>query len=296
MTNASKHLAPDNLSPTTSVNEQHANYLRVEKAIRFLNEHQQRQPKLAELAKFVGVSEFHLQRVFSEWAGVSPKQFLQYLTKEKAKQRLRSSSVLEASYACGLSGSSRLHDLMIRCESVTPGEYKNWGDGLEISYGIHSSLFGYCFIAITHRGVCKLAFIDELEAYSGLIAELELDWPDALISENQTSTQSVANQIFSSKGCEKDSFNVLLKGSPFQIKVWEALLTIPEGNLLSYQQLAERIGHASSVRAVASAVARNKVGYLIPCHRVIRSTGALSQYRWGSHRKAAIIAWEGSLS
>ncbi len=275
-----------------NASEQQVNYQRIAKAIQFLRDHQSSQPQLADLSQFVGVSEYHLQRIFSKWAGVSPKQFLQYLTKEKAKQLLRENSVLDTAFSCGLSSSSRLHDLMLHCESVTPGEYRAWGKGLNIAYGIHASPFGYCLLALTHRGLCKLSFFDEPDEGDNIVVELRAEWPDAVITRDQSATEKISHQIFSAADY-KQTLSLLLKGSPFQIKVWEALLKIPEGSVFSYQQLASVMGRTSSVRAVASAIAQNSIGYLIPCHRVIRSTGVLNNYRWGDVRKAAIIGWEG---
>jgi len=273
------------------IDEEHKNYVRIEKAIKFLNEHQLSQPSLGELSNYIGISEFHLQRLFSEWAGVSPKQFLQFLTKEHAKQQLKNNSVMGAALSSGLSGSSRLHDLMISCEGVTPGEYKSWGKGVAISYGLHRSPFGYCFIAITEKGICKLSFHSRVSEKKAVLAELGADWPNAKISQDEVATAQVLMKIFGENKKAK-SLHLLLKGSPFQLKVWEALLTIPAGQLSSYQQVAESVGKGSAVRAVASAVARNNVALLIPCHRVIRSTGVLSNYRWGAERKAAMIGWE----
>jgi AraC family transcriptional regulator of adaptative response/methylated-DNA-[protein]-cysteine methyltransferase len=278
----------------TNFDTQHVNYQRIAKAIHYLNEHQETQPSLQALSSYVGLSETHLQRTFTEWAGVSPKQFLQYLTKEKAKQCLRDSSVLTAAHSCGLSGGGRLHDLMIQHESVTPGEYKKWGAGLEISYGVHHTPFGHCFIASTHRGICKLAFIDTLDETQNVLEELYSEWPQAVFKCDQTASRQLIDAIFSPHQTADQKLKVLIKGSPFQLKVWEALLSIPAGYLFSYQQLAEQFGQSSAVRAAASAIARNKIAYLIPCHRVIRNTGAINQYRWGAERKTAMIAWEQS--
>lgn len=274
---------------------QHHNYQRIRDAIVYLHAHQHAQPSLPELAKHVGVSEYHLQRIFTEWAGVSPKQFLQYITKENAKKQLQSMSVMDSALACGLSGSGRLHDLMIRCEAVTPGEYRRQGEGLNIYFGIHSCHFGFCLIALTQRGVCKWVFFDAQHDAGVVIDALKQDWPAAKICQDEARTQPVLEQVFGlSPGAQQRPLNVLLKGSPFQIKVWEALLRIPCGNLRSYQHVARSIGKPSSVRAVASAIANNSVAYLIPCHRVIRSTGVLNNYRWGEERKAAMIGWEAS--
>jgi len=272
--------------------EQHINYQRVAKAIHYLNERQAAQPSLAELASHVGLSEFHLQRVFSEWAGISPKQFLQFLTKERAKQQLRKASVLEAALACGLSGSGRLHDLMIKAECMTPGEYRSLGAGLQIVYGIQASLFGYCLIASTQRGICKMAFFDDPNEEGAVLHELQQEWPAADLQRDQQAVAGVFTQVFSGRGDPAAPLRVLLKGSEFQLKVWEALMAIPHGELCSYQQIAGAMGIPSSVRAVASAIARNHVAYLIPCHRVIRSTGEFSQYRWGAQRKQAMLVHE----
>ena len=282
-----------------SMVEQHKNYQRIAKAIDYLVDQQLAQPTLTELAQVLGMSEYHLQRTFSEWVGVSPKQFVQYLTKESAKLSLRESSVFDAALSSGLSGGGRLHDLMVSCESITPGEYKTWGQGLEINYGVHSSRFGYCFIASTKRGVCKLAFFDVEDDSQTALAELRADWPNALLREDKPKTATLLSQVFSdsiSQPEQKSSssgLKLLLKGTKFQLQVWEALLKIPESEVVSYQQLAASMGKPSSVRAVASAIGRNNIAYLIPCHRVIRGSGALSQYRWGAGRKAAILGWEG---
>lgn len=274
------------------MSEQHINYQRVAKAIRYLAERQLAQPSLAELANYVGLSEYHLQRVFVEWAGISPKQFLQFLTKERAKQQLRSNSVQGAALDSGLSGSSRLHDLMIKAECMTPGEYRRLGAGLQITYGVQPSLFGCCLIAQTGRGVCKVAFFDQASDEPAVVQELQKEWPAAELLRDQEAVDSVFTRIFSGATASTAPLRVLLKGSEFQLKVWEALLAIPEGEVCSYQQLAGAMGVASSVRSVASAIARNHIAYLIPCHRVIRSTGEFSQYRWGAERKQAILVHE----
>lgn len=276
--------------------EQHANYQRVASAIRYLSDKQLTQPSLAELAAHVGVSEFHLQRIFTEWAGVSPKQFLQFLTKENAKRLLRSSSVMDSALACGLSGSGRLHDLMIKAERVTPGEYRSMGAGLQIHYGSCPSPYGLCFIAANHRGICKIAFFDEQETETNLLAELQAEWAAAeLIRDDQRAASLYASAFAAKSDSTEKPITLLLKGTEFQMKVWEALLTIPSGEVCSYQQLAESMGSPSSTRAVASAIARNNIAYLIPCHRVIRGTGEFSQYRWGAERKQAMLLQEHSV-
>lgn len=270
-------------------------YQLVEKAIYFFVKNQPVQPSLEDLSQYLGVSEFHVQRVFSEWVGLSPKQFLQYLTKESAKAYLNDMSVNAASIESGLSGSGRLHDLMIHCEGMTPGEYKKQGEGLQISYGMSDSPFGLCFIAQTARGICKLAFCNSKRQFASLEEQLQQDWPKATFIREHEAVDALVSKIFFRAKCFSDkpqSLRVLLKGSPFQIKVWEALLSIPEGQICSYQNVADKIGSPSSVRAVASAIGKNDIGYLIPCHRVIRSSGAFSHYRWKPERKMAMIAWE----
>lgn len=282
---------------TPKINTEHANYQRVAKAIHFLVEQQDNQPSLKQLADHIGISEHHLQKTFSEWAGVSPKQFLQYLTKQYAKQQLRQQAVMPSALAAGLSGSGRLHDLLIRCEGVTPGEYRREGHGLTIEYGVHSSPFGYCFIALTQRGLCKLSFFDHLHDNTAL-SELKQEWPNASIHENLEATHTVFKKVFplntrlKKAEAQPEPLKLLLKGSPFQLQVWEALLTVPPSAMRSYQHIADTMGKPSAVRAVASAIARNPLAYLIPCHRVIRGTGVLNNYRWGDTRKAAMLGWE----
>ncbi len=289
-----------------SIAESSRHYQKIAAAIEYFVDHQQQQPGLAELSAHVGMSEFHLQRIFSDWVGVSPKQFLKFITKEQAKARLREGPVLQAALDSGLSGAGRLHDLMISCEGVTPGEFKNQGAGITIQFGVHPSPFGFCLLAQTAKGVCNLVFFDNPEQQHAHIAFLREQWPNANLVADAEATAETIGKIFPEqanlpqpnsrqKGTPgKMSLNVLLKGSPFQLKVWEALLSIPQGELVSYQQVADRINAPSSVRAVASAVAKNNIGYLIPCHRVIRSSGDFSQYRWGANRKRLMIGWEAS--
>lgn len=280
-----------------AMSAQHKNYQRVAQAISYLSAHQHNQPSLTELANHVGVSEFHLQRIFTEWAGLSPKQFLQFLTKASAQQWLRKSSVMDSALACGLSGSDRLDDLMIKAERVTPGEYRRMGAGMEIVYGELESPFGRCFIAANHRGICKMAFFDERSQTQDLLASLRQEWSLAAVREDQNTITRQYSAIFqwqSLAGNAAKPISILLRGSEFQLKVWAALLVIPAGEIRSYQQVAGSIGSPTSVRAVASAIAGNNIAYLIPCHRVIRSSGEFNQYRWGSARKQAILMREAS--
>jgi AraC family transcriptional regulator, regulatory protein of adaptative response / methylated-DNA-[protein]-cysteine methyltransferase len=241
---------------------------------------------LAALSGRLGVSEFHLQRVFGEWAGVSPKRFMQFISKERALAALRSESdVLGATLSAGVSSPGRLHDLMVTCEGVTPGEARAFGAGLRIRYGAHATALGDAFIGLTERGICHLRFIDET---SDPLAELRDEWPEATL----VADPAAARQALDALAHPRAPMRLFLKGTNFQIKVWEALLRVPEGELVSYARLATAAGMPTAVRAVASAVAANPVAWLVPCHRVIRSSGVLGQYRWGPERKAALIGWE----
>ena len=241
---------------------------------------------LAELSSRLGVSEFHLQRVFGEWAGVSPKRFMQFISKERALAALRSENdVLSATLSAGLSSPGRLHDLMVSCEGVTPGEARAFGAGLRIRYGAHATALGPAFIGLTERGICHLRFIG---AAADPVAELREEWPEATLVEDG----AAARETLDALARPRAPMRLWLKGTNFQIKVWEALLRVPEGELVSYGRLATVAGMPKAVRAVASAVAANPVAWLVPCHRVIRSSGVLGQYRWGPERKAALIGWE----
>lgn len=269
-------------------------YRRIREAIYFLERHAERQPELAELAEHMGLSPSHCQRLFKRWAGVSPKRFVQFLTVEHAKRLLRAStSVLETSYEVGLSGPGRLHDLFVAVEAVTPGEYKEFGDGIEVRWGIHPVPFGDCLVAETERGVCHLSFGD------GELTEnrrrLEQDWSRSTLARDQEGTWPTARRIFDPEawtGEGPGELHLLLKGTNFQLRVWRALLEVPPNRLVSYGDLAESLGRPTAARAVASAVGANPVSYLVPCHRVLRSTGALGGYAWGTERKRVMIAWE----
>jgi len=280
-----------------------SDYARVEQAIRYLDANARRQPSLADVADHVGLSEAHLQRLFTRWAGVSPKRFVQWQTVEHAKRLLRDSraSVLDASYESGLSGGGRLHDLFVSAEALTPGEYKSGGAGVEISYGVHETPFGDAFIATTPRGVCALSFLDVArprgEEAARAAAELRDGWPAAAVRENAAATAAVAERVFAPLGGATERpapLAVLLKGTNFQLMVWRALLRVPAGSLTTYEELAVATGSPTAVRAVASAVARNAISFLIPCHRVIRKSGVFGEYRWGAERKRAMVMWEGA--
>jgi AraC family transcriptional regulator, regulatory protein of adaptative response / methylated-DNA-[protein]-cysteine methyltransferase len=264
-----------------------SDYDRVAEAIRFIMECAPRRPSLDEVASRSGLSPGHLQRVFTAWAGVSPKRFLQFLTAREAKRLLRDSvPVLDAAFALGLSGPGRLHDLIVASEAVTPGEYARFGEGVEIRYGVHETPFGRCLVGVTDRGVCALRFLDgrDLEA---ALAELRDEWRLARLERDDEGTAGTAGAIFGP--ARGESLSILLKGTNFQLKVWEGLLRIPEGAVVSYGDLARRLGMSSSSRAVAGAIGSNPVAYLVPCHRVLRASGALGGYRWGLERKAAIL-------
>lgn len=277
------------------ISQQTLDYQRVEQAIRYLESNFREQPSLDEIAASVNLSRYHFQRLFKRWAGVSPTQFMHYLTIEYAKERLaEAQSVYEASLDSGLSGAGRLHDLFVNIEAVTPGEYKMLGDGLEIMYGFHSTPFGECLLAETARGICALRFVGD-EGRELTLKTLREEWPLATFSQDQEKTSVTAGHIFSAgTGRSRRPFHLLLKGTNFQLQVWRALLAIPPGGMASYEDVAAAIGRPGAGRAVGGAVAHNPIGYLIPCHRVINKAGRIHHYRWGAARKKAILGWEAS--
>jgi AraC family transcriptional regulator, regulatory protein of adaptative response / methylated-DNA-[protein]-cysteine methyltransferase len=267
------------------------NYNRIEKAIKYIAENYKQQPSLEDMAKHVNVSEFHFQRIFTEWAGISPKKFLQFLTVEELKKELlKSRNLIEAASYVGLSAQSRVYDLFVNIEAVTPNEYKTKGRGISIEYGIHKTPFGKCLIAITERGICSIAFTEDEENDS--LVTLQAEWENASIKNNQKKTKEFAEMIFDVSA--KNNFKLLVRGTKFQVKVWEALLKVPFGNVTNYQTIANTIKEPGAVRAVSTAIGNNPIAYVIPCHRVIRQEGLVGQYHWGSARKAAIIGWEKS--
>ncbi len=267
-------------------------YDRIATAIQFIERRLDQQPDLQTLAAAVGLSPFHLQRLFQRWAGVSPKRFQQFLTVEYAKQLLaQSSSVLEVSLETGLSSPGRLHDHFVALEAVTPGDYKRRGEHLDIRYGVHPSLFGPMLLATTERGVVWLAFVTDTVAEAAELARLRGIWSAARIVADAATTATVAQRIFC-RNTGSAPLAVLVKGTNFQIQVWKALLQIPSGSLRAYAHIAAAIGQPSAGRAVGQAVGDNPVGYLIPCHRVIRSVGLPGGYRWDATRKRALLAWE----
>lgn len=268
-------------------------YERIELAIRFLQSHHHEQPTLSEMARSVNLSEYHFQRLFSRWVGISPKRFMQYLTKEQAKHLLtQSKDLLSVSHATGLSGPSRLHDLFVTCEAVTPGEYKQRGEGVEIRYGIHPSPFGECLVALTDRGICNLMFVQDHER-DAAITFLRDNWLAAEFTEDYGGTRVVIEQMMELFQTRSSTpLRLFLSGTNFQIKVWEALLQILPGSVVSYEDVAIHIGMPGASRAVGNAISRNPIPVLIPCHRVIRKSGEFGNYRWGASRKKALLGWE----
>ncbi|ELR97996.1 methylated-DNA--[protein]-cysteine S-methyltransferase [Gloeocapsa sp. PCC 73106] len=271
--------------------EDHRDYDKIASAIAFLKQHQLTQPGLATIAQQVGLSEYHFQRLFTRWTGISPKRFLQYLTLENAKSKIRQTeSILDLTWDVGLSSPGRLHDLFVNLEAISPGEYKADGANLQIHYGIHQTPFGRALIATTTRGICNLHFLAE-QTPEEILRE---SWPKAKIIPDAQITQALCDRIFNSLTTLDDQkpLAVLVKGTNFQIQVWRALLEIPSGEITTYQSVAKMIDRPNATRAVANAIAKNPVGYLIPCHRVITASGELGGYRWGLERKISILAHE----
>jgi AraC family transcriptional regulator of adaptative response/methylated-DNA-[protein]-cysteine methyltransferase len=275
----------------TTLRELSRDYRRIAAAIEYLDDQLPEQPDLQSVARHVHLSQAHLQRVFSRWAGVSPKRFLQYLTLDYTKDLLRNrESVLAASAAAGLSSVSRIHDLYVSCEGVSPNQYGRGGVGLAIDYGFHATPFGECLAAATDRGLCCLRFVGSDR--SAALAELRKDWPRAQLRKHDRRSGELVERIFARPWQADKPLCLNVKGTNFQIQVWQALLKIPGGGVLSYSDLAARLGRAGASRAVAGAVARNPIHYLIPCHRVIRNTGAFGGYHAGVTRKRVLLGWE----
>lgn len=267
------------------------NYGRIERAIEYLAKNRLNKPNLAEVSKVVGLSEFHFQRIFKQWAGVSPKNLLQYLTLEDAKIRLSENlDLMNTSLEVGMSGSSRLHDLFVKLEGMTPGEYKQKGNGLTVSFGFVETPFGTALIGATARGVCHLHFVTESKKRA--LIDLKKRWPLSHVTENRKLAQILNQRIF----IKQSPVDVFAIGTPFQIKVWEALLRIPEGLVHSYRDLARMIGMPNATRAVASAVASNEICWIVPCHRVIKANGLIGEYRWGAGKKKSLLCYEAARS
>jgi AraC family transcriptional regulator of adaptative response/methylated-DNA-[protein]-cysteine methyltransferase len=271
--------------------ERTATYERIARAIRWLADHREEQPGLDEVAEVMGLSPWHAQRVFAHWAGVTPKQLLGLMNLEAAKVRLRGSdAVLGAALEVGLSGPSRLHDLFVRLEAMTPGAYRARGAGLELRFGVHPTPFGAALFVVSGLGLARLAFLTET-GLAGALEEARADWPLSRLVEDPAATAALPEAVFGRRP-EDAPLRVLVKGTPFQVQVWRALLRIPEGAVLSYGGLAAALGRPGAGRAVGLACGHNRIGWLIPCHRVIRETGALGGYHWGLGVKRAMLALE----
>jgi len=273
--------------------EPNINYLRIEQAIQYLEKNFQRQPELEEVAEKVHLSPFHFQRIFTEWAGISPKRFLQFLTVDFLKSKLEESkNIVEAAERAGLSSQSRVYDLFTTLEAVTPQEYKLKGSGIRIEYGFHETPFGTALIGVTERGICWLSFLQSDEDPKYEVEKMKEHWHNSIFHQDETITIAFAEQIFGQHQLKTQPLHILVKGTNFQVKVWEALLKIPMGDVTTYQGIAEGIKNPKAMQAVGSAVGSNHIAYLIPCHRVIRKDGILGEYRWSSTRKKSIIGWE----
>jgi AraC family transcriptional regulator of adaptative response/methylated-DNA-[protein]-cysteine methyltransferase len=267
-------------------------YHRIADAIAYLKLNYKTQPTLEQAAEHVNLSPFHFQRMFKDWAGVSPKQFLQYLSIEHAKSILKEkqTSLFHTALQTGLSGTGRLHDLFIKIEGMTPGEYKNGGEQLNINYSFAESPFGTIIAASTGKGICYMAFVDG--SNDEAFALLQKQFPNARYRQFLDSIQQNAIFIFTQDWSKLSDIKLHLKGTPFQLKVWETLLKVPAGGLITYNGLAGNLQNPKACRAVGSAVGANPVAFLIPCHRVIKSTGETGHYHWGGHRKSAMVGWE----
>ncbi|WP_276373068.1 methylated-DNA--[protein]-cysteine S-methyltransferase [Chryseolinea sp. H1M3-3] len=277
-----------------TTNEHHINYQRIEQAILYLEENFKRQPELDEVAEKVHLSPFHFQRIFTEWAGISPKRFLQFLTVDYLKEQLdRTKNLNEAAEQAGLSSQSRVYDLFTTLEAVTPQEYRQQGAGIRIEYGIHETPFGICLLGVTERGICWLSFLHTDEDPKREIELMKQHWNNSTFHQNQELTAAFIEKIFAAnKSKNPEKLHVFVKGTNFQLKVWEALLKVPMGEVTTYQNIAVSIQSPKAMQAVGSAVGSNHIAYLIPCHRVIRKDGILGEYRWSSARKKSMIGWE----
>ena len=272
--------------------QQEVDYKRIAEAITFFKENFKAQPNLEEAAEHVHLSPFHFQRMFQQWAGVTPKQFLQYLSVEHAKEILKNTgaTLFDAAFETGLSGTGRLHDLFIKVEGMTPGEYKNGAENLNINYSFADTPFGNIIVASTEKGICHRAFADE--GNEKALAGLKVIFPYAKYTQIVDLIQQNALFVFNQDWSKLEEIKLHLKGTDFQIKVWETLLQVPPGGLTTYSDLAKKAGFTGASRAVGTAIGNNPVAFLIPCHRVIKATGEIGQYHWGSTRKNAIIGWE----
>jgi len=271
----------DNLS------KENENYKKIRKVIRYIDENFKEQPTIDEISEYIGMSKYHLIRVFKEYVGVTPIQFLQSVTLNYAKEHLKESkSILDSSLEMGLSSSSRLHDLFVNIIGVTPKEYKEFGKDVDITYGYGSTPFGEALIGFTKRGVCYLGFVDDNKEQ--IFNRFKEIWAKANLIEDTQKAREYLDKIF----VKKEKFDLFVKGTNFQINIWKALLNIPSGTIATYQDIANSINKPKAVRAVASAIGSNHIGFLIPCHRVLAKSGAMSGYRWGVERKKILVAYE----
>lgn len=273
--------------------QEEINYSRIAEAINYIKENFKRQPSLEQIAEHVNLSPFHFHKIFADWAGTTPKKFLQYISTEYAKKLLKENqaSLFDVAFETGLSGTSRLHDMFVTFEGMTPAEYKNGGKSLVINYSFAESPFGNLILASTTKGVCYMAFEDdEVKALHNLIRK----FPNAAFERKIDLNQQNASFIFQHDWSKLSQIKLHLKGTPFQLKVWESLLRIPMGRLSTYGTIAEKIGFPGASRAVGTAIGSNPVAFLIPCHRVIQSSGTFGGYMWGNTRKTAMIGWEGA--
>ena len=274
------------------INDTNINYQRIEQAIKYLEENFQRQPELDDVADKVHLSPFHFQRLFTDWVGISPKRFLQFLTVDFLKEKLQESrNLVEAAESAGLSSQSRVYDLFTTLEAVTPQEYKLSGQGIAVEYGFHETPFGTCLIGVTERGICWLSFVPIDGSPKAEMETMKEHWHQSVFRQNQELTKVMTEQIFGDRDAMK-KLHLFVKGTNFQVKVWEALLRLPMGSVTTYQGIAEKIENPKAMQAVGSAVGSNHIAYLIPCHRVIRKDGVLGEYRWSAQRKKSIIGWE----
>jgi AraC family transcriptional regulator of adaptative response/methylated-DNA-[protein]-cysteine methyltransferase len=287
-------IATDTATPLST--DRSRDYGLIRRAVAFLTESWTEQPSLDELAAHLRLSPSHCQKLFKRWCGLSPKEFLQAITVDHARGLLNgSSSVLDAAYEVGLSGGGRLHDLFVSHEAMTPGDYKRRGEGLEMGYGFHPSPFGEALLIVTERGVAGLAFVDEDKAQTRehVLAEMKGRWPKALLVAAPERTTPFAQQIFSPATWTRDRpVRLVMIGTDFEVRVWESLLKIPMGRAVSYHDIARHLGQPTASRAVGSAVGRNPISFVVPCHRVLRGDGSLGGYHWGLTRKRALIGWE----
>jgi AraC family transcriptional regulator, regulatory protein of adaptative response / methylated-DNA-[protein]-cysteine methyltransferase len=284
--------------PTVRSDAASRDHDRIAAAIHYLAEHWATQPSLEAAAGVAGLSPFHFQRLFTQWVGISPKRFVQQLTLQRAKHALREdATVLDATFAAGLSGPGRLHDLFVTLEALTPGEHRSGGAGLEIRAGFGSTPFGRALVAVTARGVCALRFVDDDAAGDAAMAGLAAEWPAACHVRDDDGAAAVLARIFapSTGGAPDAPLRVLVRGTAFQVRVWRALLEIPAAATTTYENIARAVGSPGAARAAGQAIGRNAVAWLIPCHRVIRAEGGLGGYRWGTARKRALLAWERAL-